>query len=278
MAKELAMVENNEMGKAIRKYFIEVENRYKVPMTYEEALEAHLAEVKRNKLLEQQNKILLDTVEEQKITIENQNKDLIYLETIKGSPSAIKVSQLAADYGCSPQDMNNLLLAIGFHKKVNGQWLPKDVFAGHKLTVSKTFAYDRNGKKASSSNECVGSNMSTMITQKGRYRIYQFLKEIGIIPEVEIENGDTSSYDIMDCLIKIGKKMRNQGMRFQTEIPDDIKGKIKEATKRFVNDEKVKTEFCIDEEGKTNEVMVEGWVDYKSEDDRMKETRYWLYE
>lgn len=44
-AKELSMVENNEKGKQARKYFIEVEKKYKAaaPKTYIESLKALLA-------------------------------------------------------------------------------------------------------------------------------------------------------------------------------------------------------------------------------------------
>ena len=70
MAKELSMVENNELGKKCRKWFIEKENELKqlqeqqtpkLPTTYKEALQQLLAQVEENeKLIEENNKISLE--------------------------------------------------------------------------------------------------------------------------------------------------------------------------------------------------------------------------
>ena len=60
MAKELAMVENNEQGKKVRKYFIELEKQQKpkTPQTYLEALEELVAITKEKERLQSLNNAL----------------------------------------------------------------------------------------------------------------------------------------------------------------------------------------------------------------------------
>ena len=60
VAKELAMVENNEQGKKVRKYFIELEKQQKpkTPQTYLEALEELVAITKEKERLQSLNNAL----------------------------------------------------------------------------------------------------------------------------------------------------------------------------------------------------------------------------
>ncbi|PQC73331.1 phage antirepressor [Enterococcus faecium] len=46
-----------------------------------------------------------------------------YLDSILSSTDSVTISQIAADYGMSPQQMNKLLHKLGVQKKVGNQWL-----------------------------------------------------------------------------------------------------------------------------------------------------------
>ncbi|MGO5326089.1 phage antirepressor [Collinsella sp. LCP19S3_G10] len=46
-----------------------------------------------------------------------------YLDSILSSTDSVTISQIAADYGMSPQQMNKLLHKLGIQKKVGNQWL-----------------------------------------------------------------------------------------------------------------------------------------------------------
>lgn len=60
-AKEMAMLERNAIGKQVRKYFIEVEKRYKkniMPKDFPSALRAYADEVERRQIAEQEKEKL----------------------------------------------------------------------------------------------------------------------------------------------------------------------------------------------------------------------------
>ncbi len=45
-----------------------------------------------------------------------------YLDSILSSTDSVTISQIAADYGMSPQQMNKLLHKLGIQKKIGNQW------------------------------------------------------------------------------------------------------------------------------------------------------------
>lgn len=60
-AKEMSMLEKNPIGKQVRKYFIEVDKRYKegvIPKDYPSALRAYADEVERRQIAEQEKEKL----------------------------------------------------------------------------------------------------------------------------------------------------------------------------------------------------------------------------
>ena len=66
MAKELAMVENNEKGKQARKYFINIEKQFNaqrqamLPLTYKEALIELVKKIEENEMLEKTKAYISD--------------------------------------------------------------------------------------------------------------------------------------------------------------------------------------------------------------------------
>lgn len=99
-AKEFAMIEHNEIGKKIRKYFIEVEKKYKISQTemaWRELTKPEtqiiigqkwLEDREARKRLEAQNQVLLDTIKQQEPKV-------LFADSIRASNDTISVNELA---------------------------------------------------------------------------------------------------------------------------------------------------------------------------------------
>lgn len=169
MAKELCMMSKTEKGKEVRKYFIQVEKNWNSPeMVMHRALEFSNARIKQLKL---ENKNL-------SIQLEESNKKADYLDVILGTPDALAISQIAADYGYSAVNFNKLLHKVGIQHKVNGQWILYRAYMGKNYVTTKPFIYkDHKGNDRTS--------LSTYWTQAGRKLIYDVLKDNDILPLIE---------------------------------------------------------------------------------------------
>lgn len=93
-----------------------------------------------------------------------------YLDSILSSTDSVTISQIAADYGMSPQQMNKLLHKLGIQKKVGNQWLLCKKHMNQGYTKSHTTEIP----KADGGTKIV---MNTKWTQKGRLFIYELLKK-----------------------------------------------------------------------------------------------------
>ncbi|MCT7732112.1 MAG: phage antirepressor KilAC domain-containing protein, partial [Lactobacillus crispatus] len=169
MAKQLAMMARTEKSKLYREYFLDLERKWNSPeMVMHRALEFSNARIKQLKL---ENKNL-------SIQLEESNKKADYLDVILGTPDALAISQIAADYGYGAVSFNRLLHKVGIQHRVNGQWILYRAYMGKNYVTTKPFIYkDHKGNNRTS--------LSTYWTQAGRKLIYDVLKDNDILPLIE---------------------------------------------------------------------------------------------
>lgn len=169
MAKQLAMMARTEKSKLYREYFLDLERKWNSPeMVMHRALEFSNARIKQLKL-ENQNL---------SIQLEESNKKADYLDVILGTPDALAISQIAADYGYGAVSFNRLLHKVGIQHRVNGQWILYRAYMGKNYVTTKPFVYkDHKGNDRTS--------LSTYWTQAGRKLIYDVLKDNDILPLIE---------------------------------------------------------------------------------------------
>ncbi|PEH49338.1 phage antirepressor KilAC domain-containing protein [Enterococcus faecium] len=103
-----------------------------------------------------------------------------YLDSILSSTDSVTISQIAADYGMSPQQMNRLLNEFGVQHKVGGQWI---LYRKH-MNQGYTKSHTSEIPKADGGTKVV---MNTKWTQKGRVFIYNLLIAEGYYPQMDLE-------------------------------------------------------------------------------------------
>lgn len=168
-AKELCMMSKTEKGKEVRKYFIQVERKWNDPQ--EVVRRGYAILQSENTQLKLENKNL-------SIQLEESNKKADYLDIILGTPDALAISQIAADYGYGAVSFNRLLHKVGIQHRVNGQWILYRAYMGKNYVTTKPFVYkDHKGNDRTS--------LSTYWTQAGRKLIYDVLKDNDILPLIE---------------------------------------------------------------------------------------------
>ena len=129
--------------------------------------------------------------QQEKETLKLQNAQLIqqngelktkadYTDLILKNKGLVTITQIAKDYGMSPQEMNKKLHELKIQYKQSGQWLLYAQYHDKGYTHSETIPITRSeGSKDIS--------MTTKWTQKGRLFLYDLLKEHEILPMIERE-------------------------------------------------------------------------------------------
>ena len=136
-----------------------------------EAARAWADEYEKRCIAQNEVKYLTNKIEEQKPKVN-------YYDVVLKSKDAVLVSVIAQDYGMTAKAFNSLLYENGIQHKLDNTWVLYAKYVGNGYTKSETYSYTKpNGEN--------GTKVHTKWTQKGRLFLYEFLKNIGVLPNIE---------------------------------------------------------------------------------------------
>lgn len=137
-----------------------------IPQTLPEALRAYADEVESHNATK-----AIVAQQEQQIAEFKPVKD--YVDKILSSKSCLAITQIAADYGLSAQELNKILHEAGLQRKVCDQWILYKQHMSKGFTKSETFTFCRSDGR-------LDSKITTKWTQKGRLEIHSILTKLNI--------------------------------------------------------------------------------------------------
>lgn len=137
-----------------------------IPQTLPEALRAYANEVESHNATK-----AIVAQQEQQIAEFKPVKD--YVDKILSSKSYLTITQIAADYGMSAQELNKILHEAGLQRKVGDQWILYKQHMSKGFTKSETFTFCRSDGR-------LDSKITTKWTQKGRLEIHSILTKLNI--------------------------------------------------------------------------------------------------
>lgn len=171
MAKELAMLQNNDKGKQAREYFIKCEEAW----NSEDMILSRALQIQNRKMLAYQEQIKElqydNQIKAQQIAELKPLKD--YVDTILSSEDTLTTTQIGADYGKSAKELNKILHEQGLIRSVGGQWILYKEHMNKGYTKSETITV----KRKDGTDKVV---LNTKWTQKGRLKIHEILTSLGI--------------------------------------------------------------------------------------------------
>lgn len=134
-----------------------------------------LTELKEER--QRRKKLESETVELSRAITKMQPK-VNYVDIVLKSKNTVNISQIAQDYGMTPNRLNKLLADLRVQRKVGGQWLLYKDYLPMGYVQSETVEIER-------SSGIKDTVMHTKWTQKGRLFLYELLKENGVFPMIE---------------------------------------------------------------------------------------------
>lgn len=137
-----------------------------IPKSLPEALRAYANEVESHNATK-----AIVAQQEQQIAEFKPVKD--YVDKILSSKSCLTITQIAADYGMSAQELNKILHEAGLQRKVGAQWILYKQHMSKGFTKSETFTFCRSDGR-------LDSKITTKWTQKGRLEIHNILSNLDI--------------------------------------------------------------------------------------------------
>lgn len=137
-----------------------------IPKTLPEALRAYANEVESHNATK-----AIVAQQEQQIAEFKPVKD--YVDKILSSKSCLTITQIAADYGMSAQELNKILHEARLQHKVGDQWILYKQHMSKGFTKSETFTFCRSDGR-------LDSKITTKWTQKGRLEIHNILSKLDI--------------------------------------------------------------------------------------------------
>lgn len=171
MAKELCMVENNELGRQFRKYFIEAEKELRIIKKLDSyMIEDPVERAKRWIEEEETRKALVEDNAKKDKEIEELKPKANFTDKFLADDTLYKATDIAKEVGMSGQKFNQLLQALGVQFNQGGKWYITSRYDGNGYTKPYMFEY-RTGK----------FQTQTRWTPKGRKFILDLFSDLGLI-------------------------------------------------------------------------------------------------